>query len=76
MAAGIAERRPSHGEFHHAPRARIGQDRPVNRLAGSAVAIPHAHSVCVDPATHLVYLPLENVGGRPVLRIMEPSGSR
>jgi DNA-binding beta-propeller fold protein YncE len=31
---------------------------------------PHAHSVAVDPATHLVYLPLENVGGRPVLRIL------
>jgi DNA-binding beta-propeller fold protein YncE len=32
---------------------------------------PHAHSVAVDPATHLVYLPLENIDGRPVLRIME-----
>jgi DNA-binding beta-propeller fold protein YncE len=31
---------------------------------------PHAHSVAVDPATHLVYVPLENVGGRPVLRIL------
>lgn len=35
--------------------------------------IPHAHTVCVDPKTHLVYLPLENVFGRPILRIMEPS---
>lgn len=34
------------------------------------VIIPHAHSVCVDPRTHRVYLPLQNVGGRPVLRIM------
>ncbi len=33
---------------------------------------PHAHSVAVDPATHLVYLPLENVNGKPVLRIMSP----
>lgn len=33
---------------------------------------PHAHSVAVDPATHLVYLPLENIDGRPVLRIMAP----
>jgi DNA-binding beta-propeller fold protein YncE len=33
---------------------------------------PHAHSVAVDPATHLVYLPLEEVDGRPVLRIMAP----
>jgi DNA-binding beta-propeller fold protein YncE len=33
----------------------------------------HAHTVSVDPRTHRVYLPLENVGGRPVLRIMMPS---
>jgi len=35
-----------------------------------AYEAPHAHSVAVDPATHLVYLPLENVDGRSVLRIM------
>jgi hypothetical protein len=29
-----------------------------------------AHTVAVDPQTHLVYVPLENVGGRPVLWIM------
>lgn len=34
------------------------------------VRIPHAHTVSVDPQTHRVYLPLENVGGRPVLQIM------
>jgi DNA-binding beta-propeller fold protein YncE len=34
---------------------------------------PHAHSVAVDPTTHLVYLPLENVDGRPVLRVMTPA---
>jgi DNA-binding beta-propeller fold protein YncE len=33
-------------------------------------AAPHAHSVAVDPASHLVYVPLENVGGAPVLRIL------
>jgi len=32
---------------------------------------PHAHSVAVDPTTHLVYVPLENVGGSPVLRILQ-----
>jgi DNA-binding beta-propeller fold protein YncE len=31
---------------------------------------PHAHSVAVDPATHLVYAPLEDVAGKPVLRIL------
>jgi DNA-binding beta-propeller fold protein YncE len=35
--------------------------------------IPHAHTVAVDPRTHRVYLPLENVGGRPMLRVLEPS---
>ncbi len=34
------------------------------------VTMPHAHSVAVDPRTHLVYFPLQNVGGRPVLRVM------
>jgi DNA-binding beta-propeller fold protein YncE len=28
-----------------------------------------AHSVAVDPATHRIYLPLQEVNGRPVLRI-------
>ena len=36
---------------------------------------PKAHSVAVDPATHRVYLPLANVSGRPVLRVMVPSDS-
>ena len=35
--------------------------------------VPHAHTVAVDPGTHRVYLPLENLGGRPVLRILEPA---
>ena len=33
------------------------------------VRFPHAHTVSVDPRTHLVYLPLEDVNGRPALRI-------
>ena len=36
------------------------------------MTMPHAHTVCVDPNSHLVYFPLENCDGRPVLRIMEP----
>jgi len=42
------------------------------------IAVPHAHTIAVDPRTHLVYLPLQDVSGRPVLRIMTsdpPSGS-
>jgi DNA-binding beta-propeller fold protein YncE len=37
------------------------------------ISIPHAHTVCVDPSTHLVYFPLENIDGHPLLRIMEPT---
>ncbi len=36
---------------------------------------PQAHSVAVDPATHRVYLPLADVNGRPVLRVLVPSDS-
>jgi hypothetical protein len=34
------------------------------------VTMPHAHSVAVDARTHLVYFPLQDVGGRPILRVM------
>jgi DNA-binding beta-propeller fold protein YncE len=37
------------------------------------VRAPNAHTVSVDPRTHRVYLPLENIGGHPVLRIYEPA---
>lgn len=36
--------------------------------------LPHAHTVSVDSATHLVYLALQDLEGRPVLRIL--SGAR
>jgi len=35
--------------------------------------MPHAHTVSVDPKTHLVYFPLENVSGHPLLRVMKPA---
>src|SRR5258706_11925483 len=34
---------------------------------------PKAHSVAVDPRTHRVYLPLANIGGRPVLPVLTRS---
>jgi len=37
---------------------------------------PKAHSVAVDPVTHRVYLPLANVSGHPVLRVLVPSDSQ
>src|SRR5215831_19431121 len=34
------------------------------------VTLPKAHTVSVDPRTHLVYFPLQDVAGHPLLRIM------
>jgi DNA-binding beta-propeller fold protein YncE len=52
----------------------VAGDRSVTELGRGFVG-PDAHSVAVDPATHRVYFPLQNVGGRPVLRVMEPPAS-
>lgn len=40
------------------------------------IRAPHAHTVSVDPTTHRVYLPLENIDGKPVLRIYQASAAR
>ncbi|MDQ2890015.1 MAG: YncE family protein [Gemmatimonadota bacterium] len=34
---------------------------------------PHAHTVAIDTRTHRIYLPLQDVGSHPVLRILEPA---
>jgi len=47
------------------------QDKKL--VAVGQFAAPHAHTVSVDPKTHLVYFPLENINGHPILRIMEPA---
>ena len=39
-------------------------------------SMPHAHTVSVDSDTHLVYFPLQNIDGHPVLRVMEPSRTK
>ncbi len=38
-----------------------------------AVRAPHSHTVSVDQKTHRVYLALKDVGGKPVLWVMEPT---
>ena len=43
------------------------------RLLGRELLAHEAHSVAVDPSTHLVYFPLQNIRGRGVLRVMAPS---
>jgi hypothetical protein len=58
--------------------AESGQVK-VFRVNGKALVsvggffMPHAHTVSVDPETHLVYFPLQDVDGHPVLRIMRPA---
>ena len=47
----------------------VAADRTVTEL-GRGFLAPHAHTVAVDPTTHRVYFPLENVAGHPVLRVM------
>ncbi len=43
------------------------------RKLGQAFLAPHAHTVAVDPRTHLVYFPLQSGSqGRPELLIMAP----
>jgi len=47
------------------------KDRKVEKL-GEVEVGDNAHSVQVDPKTHLVYFPLRKAGKGPVLRIMRP----
>ena len=35
--------------------------------------LAHAHTVSVDPRTHRVYLPLEDIKGKPVLQVYAPA---
>ena len=49
----------------------VAADHAVSELGRGRLA-PDAHSVAVDPATHRVYFPLQNIDGHPVLRVMEP----
>jgi DNA-binding beta-propeller fold protein YncE len=39
-------------------------------VSDGQIKMPHAHTVAVDPRTHLVYFPLQDVDGHPALRIM------
>ena len=48
------------------------RDRGLQKV-GEGLFAPNAHSVAVDPSTHRVYFPLQNINGKPVLRIAAPS---
>lgn len=49
----------------------VAADRRVTN-AGEGFVGPNAHTVSVDPESHRVYFPLENLRGHAVLRVMEP----
>jgi hypothetical protein len=40
---------------------------------GDSMVGPRAHSVAVDPVTHRLFLPLADLGGRSVMRIVAPN---
>jgi DNA-binding beta-propeller fold protein YncE len=46
------------------------RERKLEKI-GEGFFAPNAHSVAVDSKTHRVYFPLQNVGGKPVLRIAQ-----
>lgn len=48
------------------------EGRAVKPL-GRGFLAAEAHTVAVDPQTHRVYFALQNAGGNPVIRVMEPS---
>jgi DNA-binding beta-propeller fold protein YncE len=48
-------------------------ERGATLTSAGEYRAPHAHTVAVDPATHRVYLPLQDIGGKPVLRILQPA---
>jgi YVTN family beta-propeller protein len=48
------------------------RDRGLDKIAEGFFAA-NAHSVAVDSRSHRVFFPLQNLNGRPVLRIAEPT---
>jgi DNA-binding beta-propeller fold protein YncE len=49
---------------------QVAADRQLTN-AGEGFVGPNAHTVSVDPQSHRVYFPLENLRGHAVLRVME-----
>ncbi len=51
----------------------VFRETPRGLESVGELRIPHAHTVAVDASTHLVYLPIQSRGGRPVLEIYRPA---
>jgi DNA-binding beta-propeller fold protein YncE len=54
-------------------QVRVFRENDKTLVPLGGLTMPHAHTVSVDPDTHLAYFPLENLDGHPVLRIMKLS---
>ena len=54
-------------------KVTVFREKGKTLVSMGGLFIPHAHTVSVDPETHLVYFPLQNIDGHPLLRIMEPN---
>lgn len=54
---------------------RVFREEARKLVSLGSFTTPHAHTVCVDSRTHLVYFPLQNLNGKPVLRVMRLSSS-
>jgi DNA-binding beta-propeller fold protein YncE len=50
------------------------EDGQSLKTLGKAFLADEAHTVAVDPKSHRVYFALQNVGGVPTIRVMEPTG--
>ena len=53
----------------------VFREKGKTLVSVGSLFMPHAHTVSVDPDTHLVYFPLQNIDGHPLLRIMEPTST-
>jgi DNA-binding beta-propeller fold protein YncE len=49
-------------------------ERDGRLVPDGEITMPHAHTVSVDPRTHLLYVPLQSVQGHPLLRILAARG--
>src|SRR5579864_6501466 len=54
----------------------VFREKGKTLVAVGSLSMPHAHTVSVDSDTHLVYFPLQDIDGHPLLRIMEPSRTK
>lgn len=52
---------------------RVFREEGKKLVSLGSLKMPYAHTVCVDAKTHLIYFPLQNLNGKPVLRIMKPA---